>query len=126
MSIKILFIEDEANERLLYTEELKKDGYEVLAAANGREGLAVVEKEDIALVVLDLHMPEMDGLETLGRILTRKRNIPVIIYTAFPQYKDNFISWAADAYLQKSFDLTALKSKIKEILDKKAHGPAKP
>lgn len=116
MKKKILFIEDEENERILYREELAKEGYEVVTACNGKEGLSAVEKEPVDLVVLDLHMPEMDGLETLGKMLTRKRNLPVIIYTAFPQYKDNFLSWAADAYLVKSSDLSGLKQKIKEVL----------
>lgn len=122
MEKKILIIEDEENERILYQEELEREGYQVLTACNGKEGLSTVEKEPVDLVILDLHMPEMDGLETLGRILSKKRNLPVIIYTAFPQYKDNFLSWAADAYLVKSSDLTGLKEKIKELLESQKNG----
>jgi DNA-binding response OmpR family regulator len=113
---RILIVEDEEDERLLYKEELEKEGYEVLVASNGKEGVSLVEKEELDLVILDLRMPEMDGLESLGKILTKKRNLPIIIYTAFPQYKDNFISWAADAYLVKSSDLSELKDKIKELI----------
>jgi CheY-like chemotaxis protein len=75
-----------------------------------------VQKEHCDLVILDLQMPQMDGIETLGKILTKKRNLPIIIYTAYPQYKDQFLTWAADAYLAKSSDLSLLKEKVKSFL----------
>jgi len=64
-------------------------------------------------------MPAMDGLEALGRILGLKKDIPVILNTAYSNYKDDFMSWAADAYVVKSSDLTQLKTTIREVLDKK-------
>ena len=54
--------------RLLYSEELKEEGYEVYTAANGREALEVVEKVPLDLVILDIKMPEMDGIEALRQI----------------------------------------------------------
>jgi len=109
-------VEDEENERLLYTEELEKEGFEIKSVADGKLALKIIEKENFDLIILDLQMPMMDGIETLGSILMKKRNLPVIIYTAYPQYKDQFLTWAADAYLIKSADLTLLKEKVAAIL----------
>jgi DNA-binding response OmpR family regulator len=116
---KILLVEDEENERLLYKEELEKEGFEVACCQNGNDAIESIEKSNYDLVILDIQMPQMDGIETLGKILTKKRDIPIIIYTAYPQYKDQFLTWAADAYLIKSSDLTALKDKVKTILSEK-------
>ena len=61
----------------------------------------------------------MDGLEAMGIILSKHKGIPIIINTAYGNYKDNFMSWLADAYIMKSSDLTELKNKIEELLTKK-------
>ena len=61
----------------------------------------------------------MEGIETMGWILSHNKGIPIIIHTAYSNYKDNFMSWAADAYIVKSSDLSELKNKIKEILTNK-------
>jgi len=116
---RILLVEDEENERLLYKEELEKENFDVVCCPNGNEAVAFIEKENFDLVILDIQMPHMDGIETLGRILTKKRNLPIIIYTAYPQYKDQFLTWAADAYLIKSSDLSVLKDRVKTILSEK-------
>ena len=71
------------------------------------------------LVILDLFIPEMDGLEVLSHLLVINDKIPVIINTAYLSYKENFISWAADAYVLKSSDLSELKEKIHASLPKK-------
>ena len=112
---KILLIEDEELLRILYREELQEEGYEVLLAADGIEGLKILEKTKVDLVITDLHMPRMGGLDTLSHILGLRRKLPVIIYTGHPEYKTNFMSWSADAYLIKSSDLSELKAKIKEL-----------
>ncbi len=113
---KILIVEDEENARILYKEELEKEGFDVLCSSNGTDAIELLGKEQCDLVILDLQMPQMDGIETLGKILTKKRDLPIIIYTAYPQYKDQFLTWAADAYLAKSSDLSLLKEKVKTFL----------
>jgi len=70
------------------------------------------------LIVLDIVMPVMDGMETLGRIVGKERKIPIILNTSYPGYRDDFMSWAADAYVTKSSDLTQLKDTIKKLLEK--------
>jgi len=115
MKKRILLIEDEENQRILYREELTRNGYDVLVAGNGNEGLAVLESEQVDCVVLDIRMPSMDGLETLGTMLGRRKDLPVIIYTAYSHYKNDFMSWAANAYLVKHSDMTELVEKIREL-----------
>jgi DNA-binding response OmpR family regulator len=64
-------------------------------------------------------MPKMDGIEAMGKILSKNKEIPIIINTAYSNYKDSFMSWAADAYIVKTSDLSELKDKIKEVLANK-------
>jgi DNA-binding response OmpR family regulator len=117
---KILVVEDEQHQRELYAMELQDEGYEVDQAANGREAVDKVKANRYDLVVLDIRMPEMDGIEALGKILSRDRKIPIIIYTAYSNYKSNFMTWTADAYITKSSNLDELKGKIQEILASKS------
>ena len=113
----ILVVDDDEAIRTLLQEELEDEGYKVLIAINARDALKMVEAEPLDLVILDIRMPGMDGLEALPRILGIKEGLPVIMNTAYSQYQDSFMSWAADAYVVKSSDLTELKAKVKELLD---------
>ncbi len=112
----ILVADDEEAIRDLISEELTDEGYRVLTASNARDALKMVETEPLDLVILDIRMPGMDGLEALPRILGMKEGLPVILNTAYSQYKESFMSWAADAYVVKSSDLSELKQKIKELI----------
>ncbi len=116
----ILLVEDDKNQRLLYEQELKLEGYEIVTAADGEEGLRKVQEQPPDMIIMDINMPKMTGIEAMGMILSKYKNIPIIINTAYSSYKDNFMSWAADAYVVKSSNLIELKNKIKEILTKKA------
>ena len=115
---KILLVEDEESLRLLYEEELKAEGYEVLSAGNGKEALRQLEEVKPDLIILDIVMPVMDGMEALGQIMGRERNIPIVIHTSYPGYREDFMSWAADAYVAKSSDLRELKQTIRDLLKK--------
>ena len=116
---KILLVEDEESLRLFYEEELKAEGYEVLTAGNGREAIQQLEKGKPDLIILDIVMPVMDGMEALGRIVGKERKTPIILNTSYSGYRQDFMSWAADAYVTKSDDLTELKNKVRELLAKK-------
>ena len=118
MKKKILLVEDEEPLRLLYAEELKEEGYHVLEACNGKEALQKMDAEKPDLIVLDIVMPIMDGMEALGRIVGKYKEIPIILNTSYPDYRQDFMSWAADAYLVKSADLRELKTKVCELLRK--------
>jgi CheY-like chemotaxis protein len=115
----ILLVEDNKNQRLLIREELEDHGYQVEEAENGRVALAKLQAQTPDLIVLDIRMPEMDGIEALGRIVEEKKDIPVILHTAYSNFKQSFMSWAADAYIVKSSDSTDLLEKIEELLKKK-------
>jgi DNA-binding NarL/FixJ family response regulator len=72
------------------------------------------ERPDV--VVLDIAMPERDGLSALQEILDADPALPVIIHTAYPSYADNFLAWAAEAYVVKSQDMTPLTQAIDNAL----------
>ena len=116
----VLVVEDDKNQRLLYEQELKLEGYDVVTASDGKDALGKIQEQLPDLIIMDINMPKMDGIETMGKILGKNREIPVIINTAYSNYKDNFMSWAADAYIVKSSDLLELKNTVKEVLAKKA------
>jgi DNA-binding response OmpR family regulator len=116
METKILCVDDDHSLLQLYRDELSDEGYEVILAKNGKEALAKFSKERPHLVITDIRMPIMNGIETLNAVLGKNRQVPVIINTAYPQYKENFMTWGADAYVVKSSDLTELKQKICEVL----------
>lgn len=113
---KLLVVDDDKNLRLLYEQELADEGHEVSLAASGPEALDYLKAHRPDLIVLDISMPGMDGIEALGKILAKDKSMPVILNTAYSTYKDNFMTWSADAYVVKSGDLTELKAKIKEVL----------
>ena len=119
MNEKILIVDDEENIRYLYEQELIEEGYQTVLARDGKECLEKVKTESPDLIILDIRMPRMDGLEAIGRIIELNKNLPIILNTGYSTYKDNFMSWAADAYVVKSHRLEGLKSTIKEILEKK-------
>ena len=117
MPKKILVVDDEENQRRLYSQEFEADGYEVIEAENGRVALEKAASEKPDIVILDICMPGMDGIEALGRILSADYRIPVVLNSAYGAYRKNFMSWAADAYIVKSADLTELKATVRDILE---------
>ncbi len=116
----ILLAEDDKNQRLLYEQELGLEGYEIRTAIDGKDALKKVQEHPPDIIIMDIDLPKMDGIEAIGRILSKNKGIPIIINTAYNIYKDYFMSWLADAYIIKSSDLTELKNKIKELLTKEA------
>src|SRR5882724_2632727 len=112
----LLVVEDNENLRELYELELKEDGYSVSLASDGLEALEIVHQNKPDLIVLDIAMPKMDGIQCMRELLSEHMVIPVILHTAFAQYKDNYLTWPANAYIVKSGDLTELKAKIRELL----------
>ncbi len=117
---KILIVDDEPHLRLLYETELRRAGFETMTAGNAVQGLEFVETMKPDLVILDIRMAGMDGIEAMQRILERDKRIPVILNTAFSSYRDNYLTWAADAYVTKSSDVSELVETVKGVLENKA------
>ena len=115
----ILLVEDDHNQRALYEEELTDEGYVVITATDGRAALKTLKEQSPDLVVMDINMPVMDGLDALSQMMEHDSHIPVIINSAYASYKDSFSSWSADAYIVKSSDLTELKQTVRRLLQEK-------
>ena len=116
---KILCVDDDPSLLCLYQVELSDEGYEVILAQDGKQAMEKFEEEKPQAIIMDIRMPAMDGIETMNAILGRDRQIPVILNTAFPEYKQNYMTWGAEAYIIKSSDLSELKQKIREVLEKR-------
>lgn len=114
---KVLIVDDEKHIRVLYAEELEEEGYEVVVAADGKDILERLERERPDCVVLDIKMVDCNGLDVLQEIRNRFYNLPVILCSAYGNYKVDVKSIAADAYVVKSSDLTELKKKIAQALE---------
>lgn len=114
---RVLIVDDEPHLRLLYETELRRAGYETMTAESAIQGLEYVETMKPDLVVLDIRMAGMDGIEALQRILERDNSLPVVLNTAFSSYRDNYLTWAADAYVTKSSDVSELVSTVDRILN---------
>jgi CheY-like chemotaxis protein len=113
---KILIVDDEEGIRFLYKEELEEEGFRVELASNGKEALEKLPLFRPDLITLDIKMPVMDGIEALKRIREVERQLPIILCSAYGEYKQDFTTWASDAYVVKCADLTDLKSTIRRLL----------
>ncbi|MCK9263466.1 MAG: response regulator [Deltaproteobacteria bacterium] len=118
---RILLVEDDRNIQRLLKEELNDEGYSLIVVSNGKEALSYLEEKNGKkpdLIILDLRMPKMNGFDTMGHIIKSRQNTPVIIHTAYSSYRNDVMVMAADAYVEKSHDLTRLKCVIRDLLDK--------
>ena len=118
---RLLVIDDEANIRLLYAQELGDEGYEVVTAATVSEAMTRLEEQTFDLVILDIKLKNESGLDLLQQIVKERQNLPVILCSAFSCYKDDFSAWLADGYVVKSSNIDELKLEIGKVLGKKSH-----
>ncbi len=113
---RILLVDDEEHIRLLFKEELEEEGYAIDLASNGYEALDKIKSDSFDLVVLDIKMPGMDGIQTLNEIKKLNKDQRVILCSAYGEFKQDFSSWVSDAYVVKSADTRELKNTIKDVL----------
>ncbi|MGA2360995.1 MAG: response regulator [Candidatus Aminicenantales bacterium] len=113
---KILVVEDEKALCLLYGEELGKAGYAVTTAYDADAALRELKKTTFDLIITDIRMPGKNGIELITQIMGLRKDIPIIINSAYQSHKEDFMTWAADAYVVKSSSLDELKLKIKELI----------
>ncbi|MCK5870394.1 DNA-binding response regulator [Methylococcaceae bacterium CS1] len=116
--MNILLIEDDAVLSDGLTHILQKSGYTVSATASGNYALQLIHAQGFDLIVLDLGLPDMDGLEVLRNIRHQKIALPVLILTARDGVSDRIegISQGADDYLTKPFDLGELEARIHALI----------
>ena len=113
----ILVVDDEANIRGLFRDELAEAGYRVLTAGSWGEAEGLLAGERPDLVTLDIRLEGgPDGIEALRLIKERHPGLPVVLVTAYGEYRSDFGTWAADGYVVKSSDLTELKARIAALL----------
>ena len=115
---KILVIEDEPHISKLVKFILEKNGFEVVQAFVGQEGLEMSKKEKPDLIILDVMMPNMDGFEAAKKLTSMKetKNIPIIMLSSAAQFKDKIrgIESGAMDYITKPFDNDELIAKVNE------------
>jgi len=119
---KIMIVDDEKDVVELLSFLLKKDGYEVVSAYNGREALERVEAEKPDLMLLDIMMPEVDGYTVYTKMAENEatRNIKIMILTAKGQMRDVFaMATNVAAYIEKPFDPKILREKVKKVFENK-------
>lgn len=127
MADKILLVEDEEKLSRMVELELRYEGYEVAKAFNGRDGLEQALSGDYDLVLLDIMLPQMSGMEVLRRLRREQRALPVIMLTARDNVVDKVsgLDSGADDYITKPFAIEELLARIRAALRKRAETPAK-
>ena len=117
MNVHVLVVDDEKPLRDFVRRNLEVRGYKVLTASNGLEALAIFKNESIQLVIMDIMMPHMDGLEATRRI-RQESHIPIIILTAMGEESDKVRAFdlGADDYLTKPFGVGELLGRVKAVL----------
>lgn len=118
MKGKILIVDDQFGIRILLNEVLQKEGYDTYQAANGIQALEVVSKHSPDLVLLDMKIPGMDGIEILKRMRVVDKDIRVIIMTAYGEL--DMIQEAKDlgalTHFAKPFDIDDIRAAVKKYL----------
>ena len=115
----ILVVDDEPNYLVVLSELLKEEGFEVMTAEKGEDGLKIVEDADLDLVITDMRMPGMDGLELLKAVKSYNKELPVIMITAFGEVEKAVVAMKAGAYnyLAKPFNNEELLLNISKAIE---------
>lgn len=122
--MKILVVEDDADIRRLLRDSLETEGYAVTTAAAGAEALAILGRREVALVVLDLGLPDMDGVDIVRRLRTTAAT-PVLILSARSDERQKIgaLDAGADDYLTKPFGIGELLARVRAALRRGAAAP---
>lgn len=121
---KILICEDEEDLRVIFIDFFKDKGFSVVCAADGEEGLALVDSEKPDLMLLDMRMPKLDGYGTLKKLREYNKELPVIVITAYGYICQviQMMNLGISGYVTKPIDYDKLFEKIKEVLSIKQSG----
>ena len=109
----VLIVDDEESIQILYREEFQEEGYQVISALNGEQALHLFRQKKPDLVILDIQMPGINGIEVLRQMKDLDATVPVILSSAYHEYKQDLSCWASEEYIVKSGDLTGLKQAVR-------------
>jgi len=118
----ILIVDDEQSYRQLLTLVFESDGHTVRTANNGREALSLLQMESADVIISDVKMPDMDGIELLAAVRETQPDLGVVLMTAFASVETarEAFKLGADDFVQKPFDVEELKLIVKKTLEKQA------
>lgn len=114
---KLLLVDDDESIQILYREEFEEEGYQVISALNGEEALGKFSQDCPDIVVLDILMPGMNGVEVLRQMKMQHPSVPVILSSAYQEFKRDLGTWASDEYVVKSGNLDELKACVRRLLE---------
>ena len=114
---KILVVDNEEAIQILYSDELTEEGYEVITSGDGSKVMGLIEQRRPDLIVLAVRLGKYDGLDLLQDIRNNYYNLPVVLCSAYPHFRYDPRSIAADYYILKSSDLNELKQKVRMALE---------
>jgi two-component system cell cycle response regulator DivK len=128
MSHKILVVEDHEDNRRIIHDLLTAHGFEVVEAVTGLEGVRAAERQNPALILMDIQLPEIDGYEATRRIKSQPelKHIPIIIITSYALSGDDLKAYTAgcDEYVSKPYSPRKLLTKIRKFLPEISAGGA--
>jgi two-component system, OmpR family, response regulator MprA len=124
--VTVLVVDDDANITELISLGLKYEGFQVESTSTGADGLVAAQRLNPALIILDILLPDLDGLEVLNRLRSNPttRDIPILMLTAKDDVRDRVtgLQQGADDYLAKPFDFAELVARIRAVLRRARHG----
>jgi two-component system cell cycle response regulator DivK len=116
----ILYIEDDPANRILVRRVMEAQGYRVLEAENGMQGLEIAQMEQFGAILIDIHMPEMDGFEVMARLraMPQTASVPIIALTAMVMKGDRerTLEAGCSGYIQKPIDVDLLPEQVAAVL----------
>lgn len=114
----ILIVEDEEILREVFKDELSESGYEITEAKNGQEAINILKDSTPDLVILDIKLPDMNGLRLLELMRREKGAFPILLCTAYEAFRSDYEVWMANIsdYIVKPVDLEVLKEKVRKII----------
>ncbi len=118
MNGRILIVDDNPNMASLLSEMLEVFDFESIRAGDGPEAIEKVEQDDFALVITDMRMPKMSGLDLLREIKERKPKLPVVVISGYALDEEgtNLLSSLADGFLNKPFKMSDVEKLLKNIV----------
>ena len=117
----ILIVDDDDGVREMLAEFFDVLGFQAVVACNGEEALALLEKHEVSIVISDIKMPVMDGIEMLKRIKKERADLDVILITGYePDYSRNLVKEAgASDYVCKPFNIDVIERKVRSLMEKR-------